>query len=92
MSVKSLKQVTVAIVTIRHRCPMPRDVTYQLTLDPADFSDSREHIRVGNYEGDELRGWIRSDDIEIREQLRIKPKKNSRSKVRYQREPQAVAA
>jgi hypothetical protein len=89
-----LEKITVAIVVIKHRCPMPRDVTYQVTLDPSQFSESREHIRVGNYEGDELRGWIPWADIEVREWLRkMRPERiRNGKKVRSTFEPQAIAA
>jgi len=68
------KQITLTkpihcIVVIHGRVPAPRDVCYQVTLDPCKLSPNKSHIRLGDIRGDEFTGWVPSGDVEIREVL-----------------------
>lgn len=69
MNVVELKEAIHAIVTIRQRIPGPREIYYQVTLDPAKVSPSREYIRLGEIAGDEFTGWVKVEDVSIIEVL-----------------------
>ncbi|WP_250518611.1 hypothetical protein [Caballeronia sp. ATUFL_M1_KS5A] len=52
--------------------PVPRVVTYSVTMDPARLSPSGEFIRFGQWgdgmgQGDEITGWVRLSDVHVHE-------------------------
>lgn len=69
IDVRTLMRPIHAIITVRTRMPMPREVYYAVTIDPAKKSQSGNFIRLGNVQGDEFVGWVPVDDIDVREIL-----------------------
>ena len=61
---KELREAIEAGMTIP-----PREIHYQVTVDPEALSASERFIRFGNLPGDELTGWMPLDTIELVEVL-----------------------
>lgn len=69
IKIEELKHAIHAIVIIKGRIPIPRDIFYQVTIDPLKLSPSKINIRLGDVKGDEFTGWVQVSDVVIMEVL-----------------------
>lgn len=73
IDIEKLERPILAIVRLAPENKERRDMAgmitpfYQVTLDPANLSPSREFIRFGKVHGDEIMGWRPVSDIIVEE-------------------------
>lgn len=75
IDIEKLERPILAIVRLKPENKEKRDLGgvltpyYQVTIDPANLSPSKEYLRFGSVQGDEIMGWRPVEDVLVEEVL-----------------------